>query len=597
MIKAPKEIKAFYHQLEEIRTFNRWDLVNQIDALNNVYSKEWKNELIGERVMVLFGLNNGKLQPVFSGVSSEGVEIGISDYDNFPDEILQYYKARAEATKNPLLSSRYNHILYTYTKNRLYAIKAIESYKLIANQNNSISINYIQAIIKLTEITKSNINETKQELFEIINDANIKNYERFGVIKELMNCRLCKVNEFVFFPSLCIDWINSDNKNYFFNKEMLHFSITICTKNRIESKLYYEKLAENEDVILSEHMQNGDFLKATILADKMNYYKKAKNIQKYEEARIQYSEAKQQTRLNAIKSELSSELFAVLNEEINKNAQVILKWDSDQIYHYFSVESPLFPDINKIAEIAIKNYNKSFIKHVSSSFIDINANTKKASESDNIEKIMHMNYEIGFNISVFTMFSKVLQYGFLNGKINYFTLYDYLKKKTWLGNNITNIKFRDSDDNEKTHCWLNFMAPALHNMFSQLEIAYLTNNDKHSFNWILCTDSLTLKFEGALRDFVRLTGNSTSVVSKNKEIREMLLDDLLNCEAVCKLFTENDIALFKMVFTSKGDNIRNNVAHCFYNEHDYNHNNVYKIFFCILRLSKYIFIKTSNSEI
>ena len=83
---------------------------------------------------------------------------------------------------------------------------------------------------------------------------------------------------------------------------------------------------------------------------------------------------------------------------------------------------------------------------------------------------------------------------------------------------------------------------------------------------------------------------------KKDEVREMLLEDLLDSDIVKKQFTDNDLALFKMIFTKKGENIRNNVAHCFYQTGEYRLEMICKIFLCVLRLGKYKLKQVTENE-
>jgi len=264
----------------------------------------------------------------------------------------------------------------------------------------------------------------------------------------------------------------------------------------------------------------------------------------------------------------------------------------DKILLHYSVHSPLFPDIDKIITTATKNYNKSFLRHVSSSVFDINNNIKTLTDEGGLENEISRNYQMSLGMMILPEFIRVLQVGAYNRKISYYHVYDYFARNSWYGQNLPETKLREHGV-KTTYNWLNLMAPALHSFLIQLETSFLVG--PKFTNWVLPIDSLTLKFEGALRDFIRIAHGSTSVL-KNDEIREMLLDDLLNCEAAKKAFSTNDLSLFKMVFTNRGDNIRHNVAHCFYHESDYSLVKICKVFLCILRLSRYKLTEKRNDN-
>jgi len=104
---------------------------------------------------------------------------------------------------------------------------------------------------------------------------------------------------------------------------------------------------------------------------------------------------------------------------------------------------------------------------------------------------------------------------------------------------------------------------------------------------VMVMDSLTLKFEGLLRDFALLNGAQTIVHAKDV-IREMFIEELLGTEEIQKLFSEDDRLLFRYVFVSKyGLNLRNQVAHSFMLPHHYTFDKVLLVLMAILRLGKY----------
>jgi len=157
-----------------------------------------------------------------------------------------------------------------------------------------------------------------------------------------------------------------------------------------------------------------------------------------------------------------------------------------------------------------------------------------------------------------------------------------------------------NDENDEYYNFISVIAPSLYSFLYQVEICVLSNIGFDKLNWILCIDSMTLKFEGALRSFIKLQGSSTLTTKQKKrsktndtDIREQTLDELINSKIIKSNFSDNEIALFKMVFTENGANIRNNVAHGFYHYENYSFSKALKVFLCIMRLGKYKMIKKS----
>lgn len=600
MEKIPDEIISFYQQLEQITSFNRWDLISQVKPLSEIHLGFWKDALITEQICLRFALDKGKLKSSTNFVTKDGNEGGFPTVDNFSKESIAYLKERANSTKNPILLSRYNHLLFDIEKNRNYAIKAIEAYKQLIYLKIDIGtierlLPSLQAVLKLTEKIKYKSKEVKEEVIALILNENIAISYRYYIANEFINCSLVKSQELKFLPELAVLWLSQLNEaDYYIKKRILESALKVAIKNKIDTSCLYEKLAENEDFILQQHIDDSDFVKLKILSEIMEYYKKAKKTAKYEEFKKEYTRVRPLTKLSLIELPNDEYINLIINEQINKNLKNILAWDSFKIFFYFSNHTNLFPDLEKITSKTIGTFKKSFPRITSSDVIDINGNIKSLSEEEELENEKYKTYQLNLGIPVLPFFIRSMQTGIFNFKISYNHLFKYLHENSWYGQRLPEMKLRSIRDNE-TYTWLELMAPALQNLFTQLEASFLLGPENPFTNYVLAIDSLTLKFEGALRDFVRLVGGSSSKF-KHDEIKEMLLEDLLNSAVVKEKFTDNDLALFKMVFTNKGDNIRNNVAHCFYHASDYRLEMICKIFLCILRLGKYQLTPVSENE-
>ena len=178
---------------------------------------------------------------------------------------------------------------------------------------------------------------------------------------------------------------------------------------------------------------------------------------------------------------------------------------------------------------------------------------------------------------------KVFFEGIIAGKLNYFKVYKFFENQTWY-----NQKFKRSltdNESDSNSTWLTLLAPSIHNLMAQFELSVLMNTNKIN-NFILAIDSMTVKFEGALRDFIRLCGGNTTT-SKKGVLVEQVLEELFENQTTKKYFNKKDIELFKYAFTQKGKNLRNNVAHSFMQFSDYTWEAVMLVFLCILRLGKY----------
>ncbi len=591
MTKTPNEIKEFYASLEVLESLDYWEISKNLKPLEEYYEHEWRKKLATEQLCFRFHLEEGQLKSNFPNIDREGKEFRVPDFSFFDKDRIEYLKLRIKETKNTLLLARYNHILFEINKNQTYAKEAIKSYRNIVTQTieeekQLIITSIFPVILTLTQKIKYNIEEIKEYSFCLLNNNKIKLWVKNSILSELIKSSLIKSYELKNLPHIILQWIKKEKEsNYDLVKNLLEQSVKLCIENNLDTSSFYEKLGENAELLLVEHQEDEDFLRPIIIGEQMNYYKKAKNLKKFEEKQKEYTEAKSKIKLNFIECPLGKELQHILNENIKQNVDKMLKWETDRIFNYFSNHNPLFPNIKDTITKAIKKYDKSFLKHVTNNLFDLNINAKQLSPEEEKEHKIYEEYKISLTIGALTQFTQIIHFGVINNKINYAKLYTYLENNSWFGQNIFKPKMRSKEESE-TYNWLNFMAPALHSLFMQLEQSFLIGIGSPYTNYILAIDSLTLKFEGALRDFVRLLEGSVYSF-KDGNIQEMLLESLLETDVVKREFHENDIALFKMTFTKKGENIRNNIAHCFYLADDYSVEKACRILFCILRLGKY----------
>ena len=106
-------------------------------------------------------------------------------------------------------------------------------------------------------------------------------------------------------------------------------------------------------------------------------------------------------------------------------------------------------------------------------------------------------------------------------------------------------------------------------------------------DWRIPIDVLSVRFEGILRDMVGNYGGHVTKVGRDCSTSQVLLDALLKEAYEQKVFSIEDIEFFEYVFTPKGRNIRNYVAHAFYIPHDYGIIEATLVFLCILRLATF----------
>ncbi|MFD2943290.1 DUF4209 domain-containing protein [Flavobacterium notoginsengisoli] len=585
-MKRPEEVTAFFNSLENIKSLNVWNITKELSDCDKIKTTAWRKKIIIERKVLFHNLNDGQLCSNAQSTNNRGR----SDKTLlFSKTDISYIITRLNETSNVWLKSRYSHILWQETKNNNYAEIAIQNYMesinlIKAKESRELDI-ILEAIFFISKSTKRKQEEAKKITLDLI--EGVPNYFKTVILNSILKHNFLKHIELNSIADKILDWVDEKSPvAYFNNKKTLEVALILFDKVKRPNERIYELLAENEDEIIAQH-DDESFVKSTALAEKAKYLKRAKKEEEYNVVQLEYTRLKQKIKLNKISVPLDDDLNEIFNIYLRAKSDSILEHPTEEILAFLSINEEILVDPKNISEQANQKINNSLYGLCSTSIFDINGNTKKLNDKEKFDFEKLNLYVVAHNIQVSVLFLRVFIDGVIYGKLNYYKTFEFLEKHSWYG-----MKFRKSlknDEEEANSSWLSLLAPGIHNFLSQFELSILMNTNKIS-NFILCIDSMTIKFEGALRDFIRLSGGSTTGERKG-ETQEHLLEELLENPITKEYFSEKDIELFKFTFTKKGKNIRNNVAHSFMEYSDYSLQTASLVFFCILRLGKYTFEK------
>lgn len=585
-------LEKYYNELETITSIDTWDLLNQLKPIEEKLDDESENKIKTERKILSFSLNKGDLNPKISRVDSVGAIKSYPDFDKFTDSEIAYLRERLSSVNNTWIKSRYSHVLWNITKNNKYAKIAIDNYiKSFDNKINNPDTErfyrvttYVECLLFISEKSNLEVELIKEKVFNLLKSSILPNYIKSHIFKIAIDNSLIKAKELEFTLENINNWIEINSKGSFFtNQSTLNTAIKLSEKLQKSPKIYYKLLAENQDLIINQHPDEKDFIRFTSFGEKAKYYKKAGEIEKYEECLKEYTRLKNTFELGYFESKLPEKETQLLNDYLNQKADLILKMPIEGILTYFANGEDFLIREEVLDKITEEGFKNSFHNIFSINTFDINSNHKHTTDTEAKENERFRNYTILFNLFIFPLVITVFAFGILQGKIGYQSVFSFMQVNSWYGQRFPRgINERDIDEKSD---WLSLLAPGLHDYFSQIEWAVMMAKDNLQ-NYVLCIDSLTTKFEGALRDFIRLQGGTTTI-EKRGELQEQLLEELLQNKIITRLFSKEDISLFTYVFTKRGWNIRNNVAHCFYPYSSYSIDKATLVFICILKLGKY----------
>lgn len=584
-------------QLIKILNEYNFDAIENSNVIKELraFKSQSKDKSLKERIQweidfLQFELQSGKACPFAEFIDGNGVRSGHPNFDLFSNKALEYLRERAKETINRWLQIHYNQVLWNCpkTKSLVFAKEAINSYLNLFQKLNADDYKQYQIIewfengVNLSENANFKNLEFKSIWNTLVNsDDVLKGYWRTRLIEVVFNLNSYTSKDYEDKLKLCVDLYKQflTKESFHTTESILNTALSIAKKLQKDLKPIFKLLGENYEY--EANTATGDssnFIACTSLVKSLEYYQEAKEESKIEEVAIRLAKLRKELHLDLIEIDYTNPASIKIRKSIEHKVEELLEKPTEQIYLYLSQgnDEELFIGESALTEDTSEKA-PSFLNAMNTWNIDINNNQREGINGSFNAYEWYVKFEL--NYFLFLLFTK----GIERGKIDYVSFNTYLEKESWLGQKF---RSRSGGGNMREYTWLSLIAPSINEYFKQTQI--LVDDKQRSYNYILCTDSLTLKFEGLLRDFASLIGCETIIYSKRlKGTREMYVDELLKQEKLQSFFAEADNSMFGYIFTKRGLDLRNNIAHCFMRYPDYGFAEIHLLLLTILRVSKY----------
>lgn len=579
-----------------------WELTRDIKRL----ADKTVNESIKKRIMYEvfafdFTLRDGGAIPLYSTTQEDGKTIwAYPSYDEFGKEGILYLTERAKAVKNDFLVAWYNQILWNNPagKHQQHAKAAIDAYLKILSGLNCLKeekrngldcLETLKNGFVLSLQLKYKIDEFKELASVWLYQKNkFQNDLKHLLLKFLIEQRELKKKDFEgsleLIKKLGSIRMKKEAPEYFIAKQVYQIGLAIAQRFGTDVKIW-NKLIGDAAVQMAVHRLNDEtrMIPLQLYKEAVFHYRSAGLPKKVKEVEQKYFELKKELKLSKVEVQLPEKESQILIDYLNSVTEKLLENSPEKILGGLLSGRGMFPQKKSLTEMA-KNNKNSFLDFVKTTRFDINKNISEDKEDDRGRERTKIfeNYHFYVQMMVLPLLHRIFVEGIKRGKISFKSLMDFLLKNTWLGQELIDS---DSGQEPVQYRWISLIAPSLHEYFFHTESAIKSTNP--TSNYILPIDSLTLKFEGVLRDFSKLANISTTTVGKNGALREKYIEELLSDERLKKYFNEDDLLFFYYLFTKDGMNLRNNVAHCFYRFHNYSFQVMHLLICAFLRIGKY----------
>jgi hypothetical protein len=300
------------------------------------------------------------------------------------------------------------------------------------------------------------------------------------------------------------------------------------------------------------------FIVQAMFTDALHAYQTAGNKALMQQAEAQISATKHDVRLYQVEQNCTVDglLGKLVSHRMNGLPSWVLAGEGNRVF-WRAVRGGLLPT-RPVPQIELPKSEDSLqgIRHIA---FDRNRNITTRNQKKAGSIVPFDGYDFALACTV-TMTREIFAEGLVSGKISLETTLAFLKDHTWLGEEL----FMEGNANETTsYAMLPLVEPSLQHYFREMERA--KQDADYVPQMMLCIDSLTLKIEGLLRHFGRLTDPPipTNRTGANGDLQELTLEDIIKSMSA---YLEPDGEYFLRFVLTRADggrNVRNDVAHSF----------------------------------
>lgn len=501
---------------------------------------------------------------------------------------LAYFDRRIDSTGNQYLLHRYCYFSYLLSNNRKYAEKAIDSLiscleDLILEEKGtypSHTKDAIATLLSLSRKIKYNQKNSETLIWRIL-DSDCGSITKLLILEEGKQCSFFTASHAFRIVEKCKQILPTAPGLW---KDRcceigLFFSAKLQDRGKTYMSFFYEALGDiqmtqlvditsDTNNIALPHINDSHLEKAMI------YYKEAGITSKMLETQKLYASNRKNLQYIHFVSRVRTNpqvvaYFQKLNDDLLNGDFSSLMWNLVCPVQY------LFPSLKLIKERMTSDVKSLKTPCFSDRIKDINGNSQDADVDFQLWKY----YETWLLNIVRNPLLELILSAVKQRKMTYSKIRTWMNRNTCFGIPIEYAR----NDAVVAYSWFSQIDYAIKSLLQQ----YQRTIDKKPTDWRIPIEVLSLRFEGILRTIVSDQEGKTIRVDRRGNTSEAMLDGLLREKCLLKVFAEEDIEFFEYVLTSKGLNIRNNVAHAFYIPQDYGIICSTLVFLCILRLAKF----------
>ena len=505
------------------------------------------------------------------------------------ESAIVYFDRRISETNNRFLVYRYSYFAYLLSSNRQYAERAVNALleclvTLMPEEKEyypSRAKDAIEVLLTLSERIKYRQKDAEDLIWSLL-DGDYGCQTKMVILEDAKDCGFFSAHDAARLAEKCKQLLPFAPEHW--NEKCCLLGLHYAAKLQSKGKMTYLSLfneamgdiqmAQLVDISSEPNNIALPHLNDVRLEKAMRHYKEAGASSKLKDAERQYTANKKNLKyLHFVSSKETDkhvvDFFRQLKESLLNGKFSFMMWNLAIPVQF------LFPSFKMIRERIPENMTSNDQVGFANKIKDINGNSQNAGEDFDLRK----KYEVWLLNIVRNSILDLILTAVKQKKMTYTRIKKWMNQATCFG-----IPIEYPRNNEVvTASWFSQIDYALKALCQQ----YQRTLDQNTTDWRIPVDELAIRFEGILRSIVADQGGTITKIDGRGNTCEALLDDLLREPCLLKVFAEEDIEFFEYVLTSKGLNIRNNVAHAFYIPQDYGITYATLVFLCVLRLAKF----------
>lgn len=440
-------------------------------------------------------------------------------------------------------------------------------------------------LFKVIEVNNPDLmNDLLVVFINILEHFNENDYYRYSLeVLESINKHYgnLQFKQFVQQHSPIIIFHIENSKNYFFVKKNFHLFRHFCKAIKDIYKVAEMEVEQIEYMIgLTYHLegidqqgrpQKSSLVKANFLEQAEEHYKnKCQNIELAKDLRPLIKTCYGLVVENELHEfETQMPYTTLMKVEMYHYSRIYLnELNENQILQQLSVDKYLLPKYHSIAKSAKKIYSKSIFRHL---FPTSPINNKRklgtfnsSSEHDSYDilELYDINIKLIWSMRLMPIFNSLVHY--------------HKVTPTSIMKHISNWSLVDKDR-------LPIIGRGIKNFFDE--------------DYISSINTLVPQIEHQLRYMFELIGFSTTNTPNGKAQEEQTFSSFLSDKFVIQQLGVDIVKYFEILFTSKtGFNIRNNVAHGFFNTDNYSREMNIIVIYSLIILTRHNIKKIDSTE-